>query len=163
MGWGEWCWSQHFLELRIFFFFYYFLLLLFARIQFGFYYKIDQKHIFWEKKRGGQRAAFDADCLGKTGSGKEPVVVEPSGVPGVEGTGWTGNLGGGTEVPEAGMRGREAWEGREAGSQLRAPSASPSSTSWPQAAPRSHPRAGQSAPKEVSFTGRYMASSQGLT
>ena len=130
----------------------------------GFIIKLIKNTFFGKKKRGGQRAAFDADCLGKTGSGKEPVVVvEPSGVPGVEGTGWTGNLGEGTEVPEAGMRGREAWEGREAGSQLRAPSASPSSTSWPQAAPRSHPRAGQSAPKEVSFTGRYMASSQGLT
>lgn len=35
-----------------FFLFYYFLLLLFARIQFGFYYKIDQKHIFWGKKKG---------------------------------------------------------------------------------------------------------------
>ena len=130
----------------------------------GFIIKLIKNTFFGEKKAGGQRAAFGADCLGKTGSGKEPVVVvEPSGVPGVEGTGWTGNLGGGTEVPEAGMRGREAQEGREAGSQLRAPSASPSSTSWPQAAPRSHPRAGQSAPKEVSFTGRYMASSQGLT
>ena len=51
LGWGEWCWSQHFLELRIFFFFNYFLLLLFARIQFGFYYKIDQKHIFSGKKK----------------------------------------------------------------------------------------------------------------
>lgn len=28
------------------FFFFYFSLLLFSRIQFGFYYKIDQKHIF---------------------------------------------------------------------------------------------------------------------
>ena len=59
----------------------------------GFIIKLVKNTFFRKNLKKRQRAAFRADGLGKTRSGKEPAVVEPRGVPGVEGTGWTGNLG----------------------------------------------------------------------